>query len=698
MNQDKQMTQRVIFISYSRKDEKEKNRLLSHLGVLGNAGLIKIWSDDQIGGGTDWKHEIEQAIKQAAVAILLITANFLTSDFILRNEIPALLKRRKNEGLIILPVIARACAWETINWLKELNIRPRNAQPIWGDGGVHTDEDLAAIAKEVAQFVGMSDLESPTHFINISSDALEKSRETSDINDIKSLIAIHRRRLQILKEQKAKLGINTDASQIMEIEDIEAEIEKLKVQLDSLEGRNGLIEITIEQDKYSPDLLAAAHRSFASVLQIPPENVRITFVRTGSVIFIVQLPLKATERLIRLHKSGRRTIENLQIRQIKLIDNLVGVDLAKVNLSGFDFFLANMVRANLNTCDLQQADLRGALLRKANLNQAELTQTDLTGAYLVEADLSWSKLLGADLSYANLARANLMRANLMGANLSQANLIQGNLDTAFIIGANMNSADLRWANLNGTVLSKTNLYGTDLRGANLIGSNLQEVNLRGTKIDKTTQIEDKWRVIWEIVNYGGIETNLRGLDLKGIDLTDTKLSGLDLRDSDLSGAILMNTNLRKTDFRGANLQGANLYRADLRGAKLQEANLDQANLREAKIDEITELNDKWRVVWEIVNRGGAGRDLHHFDLVEANLNQVSMQGANLLGANLYKTNLALADLKGTDMREANMHETDLRGADLRDADLRGVDLSTVISDEYTKWPWQYDPVREKVYA
>ncbi len=147
------MTQPLVFISYSHKDEKEKETLLSHLGVLGKAKLIDVWSDDRIGAGGDWKQEIDEAMAQAEVAILLVSANSLTSDFILDEEVPTLLKRRESEGVTVFPVIAKACAWETVDWLAKMNVRPKNGRPVWGDAGIHVDEDLATIAKEVAGIV-----------------------------------------------------------------------------------------------------------------------------------------------------------------------------------------------------------------------------------------------------------------------------------------------------------------------------------------------------------------------------------------------------------------------------------------------------------------------------------------------------------------------------------------------------------------
>lgn len=146
----KPATPTKIFISYSHQDEGEKDQLLTHLGVLQRAGLIELWSDDRINVGADWEAEIRQAIEQASVAILFITAHFLTSDFILGQEVPALFKRRERQGLTIFPVIAKACAWRTVDWLAQLNVRPKNGLPIWSGSGSQVNDALATIAEEVA--------------------------------------------------------------------------------------------------------------------------------------------------------------------------------------------------------------------------------------------------------------------------------------------------------------------------------------------------------------------------------------------------------------------------------------------------------------------------------------------------------------------------------------------------------------------
>ncbi|HRV92000.1 MAG TPA: toll/interleukin-1 receptor domain-containing protein [Anaerolineae bacterium] len=143
----------TIFISYSRKDEAEKEQLLAHLSVLQHAGLTHVWSDDQIGAGHDWQQEIQDVVNQARIAIFLVSANFLTSEFILGQEVPALLHRRQIEGLIVVPIIAKACAWRKVAWLSQLQVRPTDGRPIWHDGGRHADDDLAHIAEEVADML-----------------------------------------------------------------------------------------------------------------------------------------------------------------------------------------------------------------------------------------------------------------------------------------------------------------------------------------------------------------------------------------------------------------------------------------------------------------------------------------------------------------------------------------------------------------
>lgn len=143
------MSRPTVFISYSHKDEKWKDLLITQLGVLQQQGLLEVWDDRRIGAGEGWYEEIQAAMNRASVALLLVSADFLTSNFILREEVPRLLERREKEGMRLFPVLVRPCNWPLVPWLAPLQIRPKDARPLSGGTEHQIDADLTAIAEEV---------------------------------------------------------------------------------------------------------------------------------------------------------------------------------------------------------------------------------------------------------------------------------------------------------------------------------------------------------------------------------------------------------------------------------------------------------------------------------------------------------------------------------------------------------------------
>lgn len=98
-----------VFISYSHTDESYLRRLLVHLRPLDRQGMINVWSDQRIEVGDSWREKIEEALEGARIAVLLISADFLASDFIVNDELPPLLAKAQGQGTRILPVIIKAC-------------------------------------------------------------------------------------------------------------------------------------------------------------------------------------------------------------------------------------------------------------------------------------------------------------------------------------------------------------------------------------------------------------------------------------------------------------------------------------------------------------------------------------------------------------------------------------------------------------
>ncbi|MGH9752331.1 MAG: TIR domain-containing protein, partial [Blastocatellia bacterium] len=124
------MSKPLIFISYSHKDEAWKDRILSHLGISQKQELFDVWDDRRIEGGEDWFEAITSAIEAGRVGILLVSANSLTSDFILKEEVPRLLEKRDSGKLRLYPIIIKPCYWEAVEWLKKMNLRPVDGRPL----------------------------------------------------------------------------------------------------------------------------------------------------------------------------------------------------------------------------------------------------------------------------------------------------------------------------------------------------------------------------------------------------------------------------------------------------------------------------------------------------------------------------------------------------------------------------------------
>lgn len=102
-----------IFISYSHQDKKYLDRLLKHLKVFQKQNNnYEVWSDKKINLGDKWKNEIEEALSKASVALLLVSTDFLASDFVVDEELPKLLRKSSAEGTLMIPIILSPCLFE----------------------------------------------------------------------------------------------------------------------------------------------------------------------------------------------------------------------------------------------------------------------------------------------------------------------------------------------------------------------------------------------------------------------------------------------------------------------------------------------------------------------------------------------------------------------------------------------------------
>ena len=96
-----------IFVSYSHQDPKALQQLLRFLEPLGREGLITNWTDKQIRPGEDWHAKIDEVLATATVAVLLVSQDFLNSDFIFGTELPRILARADAGEATVLAVFLK---------------------------------------------------------------------------------------------------------------------------------------------------------------------------------------------------------------------------------------------------------------------------------------------------------------------------------------------------------------------------------------------------------------------------------------------------------------------------------------------------------------------------------------------------------------------------------------------------------------
>lgn len=96
-----------IFVSYSHKDKKLKDKLLSQLSPLRHQGVIKSWDDQQIAAGSEWDKEILKHFNEADIILCLISPDFIDSDYCYGVQAKQAWERRTSEGIEIIPILLR---------------------------------------------------------------------------------------------------------------------------------------------------------------------------------------------------------------------------------------------------------------------------------------------------------------------------------------------------------------------------------------------------------------------------------------------------------------------------------------------------------------------------------------------------------------------------------------------------------------
>lgn len=145
-----------VFISYSHTDRKWLDRLLKHLRPLIREGHIQVFSDTNIRTGADWRIEIQAALDRASIAVLLISVDFLASDFIINEELPYLLSGAASRGTVIMPVIVGPSLYETVPSLARFQAANSPSRPLSAMRASEWNQVLVDLAREIQRVVSRS--------------------------------------------------------------------------------------------------------------------------------------------------------------------------------------------------------------------------------------------------------------------------------------------------------------------------------------------------------------------------------------------------------------------------------------------------------------------------------------------------------------------------------------------------------------
>ncbi len=139
-----------LFYSYSHKDEDLRAELDGHLALLRRRGVLRTWFDRRITAGDDWRNALDEHLKTADIVLLLVSANFLNSDYCHDCEMELALQRHEKGEGVVIPVLVRHVDWEGARFSHLLGL-PTNMRPVtsWQD----RDEAWTDVAKGIRRTV-----------------------------------------------------------------------------------------------------------------------------------------------------------------------------------------------------------------------------------------------------------------------------------------------------------------------------------------------------------------------------------------------------------------------------------------------------------------------------------------------------------------------------------------------------------------
>ena len=101
------------FVSYSHRDDRLRAELETHLKLLQRTGALQLWTDRRITAGDEWKGQIDENLERADLILLLVSADFMNSDYCFDIELKRAMERHEAGEARVVPIIVRKVAWHS---------------------------------------------------------------------------------------------------------------------------------------------------------------------------------------------------------------------------------------------------------------------------------------------------------------------------------------------------------------------------------------------------------------------------------------------------------------------------------------------------------------------------------------------------------------------------------------------------------
>jgi TIR domain/NYN domain len=148
-----------IFFCYAHEDEPLLIKLKAHLRPLQRIGLIDVWYDRDITAGAEWEQDIKKHLNEANIILLLISPNFMESDYCYGIEMKRALERHERKEAYVIPVILRHVLWK-VPPISKLQALPTDSKPILSAGWFDPDEAFYTVAESIQKLA--KELDSPS--------------------------------------------------------------------------------------------------------------------------------------------------------------------------------------------------------------------------------------------------------------------------------------------------------------------------------------------------------------------------------------------------------------------------------------------------------------------------------------------------------------------------------------------------------